>query len=175
MADLGVGRFIESVESVESVEAASAAITVIESSVIGRDLEALARSIRALALVESGDPVGGMAEAERAIGCCIERGDRYFSAGSHAAFALAAAAAGTKLDRALQVLDDGERVVAETGARGLLPELLYARARVHAARAEHEARRATLRHGLQIAGRNQALGWEKRFRDASASRVRQVP
>jgi hypothetical protein len=60
------------------------------------------------------------------------------------------AAAGTELDRALKVLDDGERVVAETGARGFLPELLYARARVHAASGEHEARRETLLRGLRV-------------------------
>jgi hypothetical protein len=61
--------------------------------------------------------------------------------------------------------------VADTGARGFLLELLYARARVHAARGEHEARRETLRHGLQVAGENQAQGWEKRFRDALADRT----
>jgi hypothetical protein len=38
-------------------------------------------------------------------------------------------------------LDDGERVVAETGGRGFLPELLYARARVHAAIGDHTPRR----------------------------------
>jgi hypothetical protein len=70
MAYLGVGRFHESVET------AGRAITAIETSGTARDFEALAWSIRALALTESGDPVGGMAEAERAIRSCIERGDR---------------------------------------------------------------------------------------------------
>ena len=56
----------------------------------------------------------------------------------------------------------------ETGARGFLPELLHARARVHAARGEHAARRETLRRGLHIAGENGAHGWEKRFHDALA-------
>jgi hypothetical protein len=44
-----------------------------------------------------------------------------------------------------------------------LPELLDARARVHAAKGEHEARRETLRRGLQIAKENGAHGCEKRF------------
>jgi hypothetical protein len=116
-----------------------------------------------------------MTEAELAIHRCAECGNRYMRPQSCAAFAIAAAAAGTELDRALEVLDDGERVVAETGARGLLPELLEARARVHAARGEHEARRQTLRRGLQVAGENQAQGWENRFRDALAGRTQQVP
>ena len=111
-----------------------------------------------------------MAEAGRSIRCCVERGNRWYRAGSCAAFAIAAAAAGNELDRALQVLDDGERVVAETGARGFLPELLDARARVHAARGEHEARRETLQRGLQIARENGAQGWAKRFGDALAGR-----
>jgi hypothetical protein len=155
----------------ESVEAAGRAITIFETSGTAREHEALARSIRALALTASSDPVGGMVEAERAIRCCIERGNRWSRAGSCAAFAVAAATAGTELDRALEILDDAERVVAETGARGFLPELRYARARVHAARGEHEARHQTLRHGLQVAGENQAPGWEKRFQDALASRT----
>jgi hypothetical protein len=148
---------------------------VIETSGTGRgDFEAPARYIRALALTESGDPLEGMAEAERAVRCCIERGDRWSRAGSCAAFALAAAADATELDRALQVLDDGERVVAETGARGFLPELLHARARVHFARGAHDARRDTLRRGLRVAGENEAHGWQKQFHDALADRVEPV-
>jgi tetratricopeptide (TPR) repeat protein len=139
MAYLGVSRFTESLDTV------GRAIMVIETSGTGREHEALARYIRALALTESGDPIQGMAEAERAIRCCLERDNRWYRAGSCAAFALAAAATGTELDRALQVLDDGERVVAETGARGFLPELLDARARVHAANGEHDARQSTTR------------------------------
>jgi hypothetical protein len=57
-------------------------------------------------------------------------------------------------------------VVTETGARGLLPQLLQARARVHAGRGEHDARRATLERGLQVAGENGAHGWQVRFEDA---------
>jgi hypothetical protein len=57
-------------------------------------------------------------------------------------------------------------VVAETGARGFLPELLDARAHVHAARGEHEDRLEVLRRGLQVARENHAQGWEKRFEDA---------
>jgi hypothetical protein len=101
-----------------------------------------------------------MAEAGRAIRCCVERGNRWYRAGGCAAFAFAAAAVGTELDRALEVLDDGQHAVAETGARGFLPELLDARARVHTARGEHDARRDTLRRGLQIASENGAQGWE---------------
>jgi hypothetical protein len=59
-------------------------------------------------------------------------------------------------------------VVTETGARGLLPELLDARARLRAARGEHDTWRQTLQRGLQIARENQAQGWEKRFQDALA-------
>jgi adenylate cyclase len=165
MAYLGVGRFTESVDT------AGRAITVIEASGTGRQDEALARSIRALALAESGDPLEGMAEAERAIRSCIETGNRYHRAGSCAAFAIAATATGTALDRALEVLDDGERVVAQTGARGFLPELLYARARVHAAIGDHAAQRAALKCGLQVASENKARGWEKRFGDALAGRT----
>jgi hypothetical protein len=65
-------------------------------------------------------------------------------------------------------LDDGERIAVETGARGFLPELLDARARVYAARGEHEARRETLQRGLQIARENQAQGWVKRLENALA-------
>jgi class 3 adenylate cyclase/tetratricopeptide (TPR) repeat protein len=165
MAYLGVGRFTESVET------AGRAITVIETSGTGRDVEALARYIRALALTESGDPIQGMAEAERAIRYCIESGNRFHRPPSCAAFALAAAAAGTELAHALRVLDDGERVVAETGAPGLLPELLHARARVLAAIGDHESRRAALERGLEVAGENGAHGWEKRFGDALAGRT----
>jgi hypothetical protein len=164
-AYLGVGQFTDSIDT------AGQAITAIETLGTGRDLEALARSIRALALTERGAPLQGVVEAGRAIRCCIEGGNRFFRAGSCAAFALAAAAAGTELDRALEVLDDGERVVAETGARGFLPELLYARAQVQAARGEHEARRETLRRGLHVAVANGAHGWEKRFNDALADRT----
>jgi tetratricopeptide (TPR) repeat protein len=169
MAYLGVGRFTESVDT------AGRAITAIETSGTGREHEALARSIRALALTETGDPAGGMAEAERAIRSCIEGANRWYRAGSCAAFAFAAAAAKTELDRALEVLDDGERVMADTGARGFLPELLYARARVQAARGEHEARRETLLRGLQVARENGAEGWAKRFGDALTGRTQQVP
>jgi hypothetical protein len=62
-------------------------------------------------------------------------------------------------------------VVAETGARGFLPELLYARARVNAAIGDHAAQRAALEFGLQVAGANGAHGWEKRFGDALAGRT----
>jgi adenylate cyclase len=157
---LGVGRFTEAVET------AGRAVALIETSGTGRHHEALARSIHALALTENGDPRRGMAEADRAIRCCVERGNRLFMSASCAGLALTAAAAGTQLDRALQVLDDGERVVAETGARGFLPELLDARAHVHAARGEHEDRLEVLRRGLQVARENHAQGWEKRFEDA---------
>jgi tetratricopeptide (TPR) repeat protein len=167
-AYLGVGRFTEAVDS------AGRAIAAIETSGTGRDQEPLARYTRALALTRRGDPVRGMAEAEKAIRCCVDSGNRWYRVGSCAAFAIAAAAAGTELDRALEVLDDGERVVAETGARGFLPELLDARARLHAARGEHDARRDTLRRGLQVAAENGALGWEKRFQDALAGRTHQV-
>jgi hypothetical protein len=88
-----------------------------------------------------------MVEADRAIRWCAECGDRLFMAGSCAAFAVAAAAAGIELDRALEALDEGENVIAETGARGLLP-LLDARARVHEGR---DVRREILRRGLQVA------------------------
>jgi len=115
-----------------------------------------------------------MAEAGRSIRCCVERGNRWYRAGSCAAFAIAAAAAGNELDRALQVLDDGERVVAETGARGFLPELLEARARVYAARGEHDARRETLQRGLQVARENQAQGWVKRFEAALTGKTEPV-
>jgi Tfp pilus assembly protein PilF len=158
---LGVGRFTEAAET------AGRAIALIETSGTGRHHEALARSIRALALTEN-DPRQGMAEADWAIRCCVERGNRLFMSASCAAFATAAAAARTELDRALRVLDDGERVVAETGARGFLPELLDARARVHAARGEHDARRETLKRGRQVAKENGAQGWEKRFEQALA-------
>jgi adenylate cyclase len=165
MAYLGVGRFNESVET------ASSAITLIETSGTGRQDEALARYTRALALTETGDPLQGMAEAERAIRCCIERGNRWHRAASCAAFAIAAAAAGTELDRALRVLDDGERVLAETRARGLLPELLYARGRVQAGIGDQTGHRTTLEHGLRVAGENGANGWVKRFGDALAGRT----
>jgi class 3 adenylate cyclase/tetratricopeptide (TPR) repeat protein len=164
-AHLGVGRFHESVRT------AARAITDIETSGTAREHEAHARTIRALALTESGDPLQGMAEAERAIRRCAECGNRYFAPQSCAAFATAAATAGIELDRAFEVLDDGERVVAETGARGFLPELLNARARVQAARGEHEARRETLQRGLRIAQENGAQGWVKRFEDALAGIV----
>jgi len=129
---------------------------------IGTDLDRMRdvfdEKVRALALSLTGDPCQGLAEAERAIRWCAECGNRLFMPWSCATFAVAAAAAGTELDRALRVLDDGEAMVAETGARGFLPELLDARARVHAARGEHEARRETLRRGLQVARENQAQG-----------------
>jgi class 3 adenylate cyclase len=163
---LGAGR------PADAVQAAHQGITVIETSDIGRDFEGCMRYLHSLALTEAGDPLRGLAEAERAIRRCIERGNRLYRPWSCAAFALAAAVAGTELDRALEVLDDGERIVAETGARGFLPELLDARARVHAARGEHAARRKTLLRGLQVASENQAQGWENRFRDAIAGRTR---
>jgi adenylate cyclase len=155
-------------QSVEAAEASERAIALIEKFNTLREAEPLARQIRALALVATGHPRPGMAEAERAIRCCVEQGNRAFTPWSCAAFAIAAATAATQLDNALEVLDDGEGVVAETGARGLLPELLDARARVRAARGEQEARRETLQRGLQIARENQAQGWEKRFEDALA-------
>jgi hypothetical protein len=161
---LGAGR------PADAVQAAHQGITVIEASDIGRDFEGCMRYLHSLALTEAGDPLRGLAEAERAIRRCLERGNRLYRPWSCAAFALAAAVAGTELDRALEVLDDGERIVAETGARGFLPELLDARARVHAARGEHAARRKTLLRGLQVASENQAQGWENRFRDAVAGR-----
>jgi hypothetical protein len=46
--------------------------------------------------------------------------------------------------------------------------LLDTRARVHAARGEHNAQLATLQRGLQIARENQAQGWVKSFEDALA-------
>jgi hypothetical protein len=115
-----------------------------------------------------------MAEAERAIRWCAKQGNRFFSPWSCAAFAIAAAAAGIELDRALEVLNDGERVASETGARGFFPELFDARARVHAARGEHEAQRETLQRGLQIALENGAHGWAKRFEDALAGEAEPV-
>jgi tetratricopeptide (TPR) repeat protein len=155
-------------QPVEAAEAARRSIVLIEKLNTWHEWEPLARQVRALALAAIGDPHDGMAEAERAIRCCAKQGNRFFTPWSCAAFAIAAAAAGTELDRALKVLDDGERVVADTDARGFLPELLDARARVHAARGEHEARRETLQRGLQVARENQAHGWEKRFKDALA-------
>jgi tetratricopeptide (TPR) repeat protein len=153
-------------QPVEAAEAAQRCVALIEKTNTVREVEPFARQLRALALAAAGDPHEGMAEAERAIRSCAEQGNRYFAPWSCAAFATAAAAAETELDRALEVLDDGERVIAETGARGLLPELLDARARVHTARGEHDARRETLQRGLKIARENQARGWEKRFEDA---------
>jgi hypothetical protein len=60
-------------------------------------------------------------------------------------------------------------VVAETGARGFLPELLDARARVQAAIGDNAGRRTTLQRGLEIAAENAAQGWKTRFEDALAS------
>jgi class 3 adenylate cyclase/tetratricopeptide (TPR) repeat protein len=156
-------------QPVRAAEAAQRSITLIEKTNTWREMEPRARQLRALALAATGDPHEGMAEAERAIHCCAKQGNRLLIPWSCAAFATAAAAAGSELDRALQVLDDGESVVAEIGARGFRPELLDARARVHAARGEHDARRETLQRGLQIAKENQAQGWEKRFEDALAA------
>jgi tetratricopeptide (TPR) repeat protein len=161
-AHLAAGR------PVEAVEAAQRSIALIEKANTLRDWEPFARQVRALALAVTGDPHEGMAEAERAIRCCAKQGNRLLSPWSCAAFAAAAAAAGTELDRALEVLDDGERVVAETGVRGLVPEVLDARARVHAARGEHDDELEALRRGLQIAQENGAQGWEKRFEEALA-------
>jgi hypothetical protein len=153
-----------------AVEAARDGIALIEASNMGRDFEGGMRYAYSLALTEAGDPLEGLAEAERAIRCCTERGNRLYRPWGCAAFAIAAAAAGTELDRALQVLDDGELVVAETGARGFLPELLYARAQIHSAKSDHEARLDTLRRGLKIARENEAQGWEAQFSDALESR-----
>jgi tetratricopeptide (TPR) repeat protein len=132
IAYLGAGR------PAEALEITSRAVRAMETS-HGGQFEAAVRPLHSLALTATGDPVRGMAEAELAIRRCVESGDRSFRPSSCAAFATAAAAAGTELDRAIEVLNDGERVVAETGARGLLPALLGARARVHAARGEHNA------------------------------------
>jgi adenylate cyclase len=132
----------------------------------GGHLEAVARPVHSLALTATGDPAGGLAEAGLAIRRCVECGNRAYLPQSCAAFAIAAAAGGTELDRALQVLGEGERVAVETEARGFLPELLDARARLHAARGEHRARRETLQRGLKVARENGAHGWEKRFEDA---------
>jgi class 3 adenylate cyclase/tetratricopeptide (TPR) repeat protein len=162
-------------QPVEAAEAARRCIALIEKANTWREYEPFARQLRALALAATGDPHEGMAEAERAISWCAKQGNQFFSPWSCAAFATAAAAAGTDLDRALQVLDDGERVVAETGARGFLPELLDARARVDAARGEDEARRReTLRRGLQIARENGSQGWVRRFEEALAGRTEPV-
>jgi hypothetical protein len=95
--------------------------------------------MHALALTAMGDPVAGMAEAaELALRRCAECGNRYCRPQICAAFATAAA--GTELDRPLEVLDDGERVVAETGARGFLPEPL---ARWHTWRRSAQAQEFT--------------------------------
>jgi class 3 adenylate cyclase/tetratricopeptide (TPR) repeat protein len=161
-------------QPVEAAEAVQRCITLIEKTNTVRELEPFARQLRALVLAATGDPHEAMAEAERAIRCCAKQGNRFQTPWSCAAFAIAAAAAGTELDRALQVLDDGERVVTETGARGFLPELLDARARVHAARGARDARRDALRRGLQIARENAALGWERRFKDALAGETEPV-
>jgi class 3 adenylate cyclase/DNA-binding IscR family transcriptional regulator len=158
---LGVGRHTEALQH-------TARAVGLLTTAHGGHLEARVRCLHSLALTATGDPVGGIAEAELAIRRCAECGNRYYRLQGCAAFAIAAVAARSGLDRAHEVLDDGERVVAETGARGLLPELLDARARVHAVRGEHEARRETLQRGLQIARENQAHGWEKRFEDALA-------
>jgi tetratricopeptide (TPR) repeat protein len=160
-------------QPVQAAEAAERAIALIGMNT-GREDEALARQIRAQALIAMGHTDQAMNEADRAIRCCVEHGNRFHMPWSCAAFALAAAAAGTELDRALEVLIAGERVIAETGARGFFPELLDARARVHAARGEHEARRETLHRGLQIARENGAHGWEKRFKDAMAGETESV-
>jgi class 3 adenylate cyclase/tetratricopeptide (TPR) repeat protein len=156
---LGAGRHTEALQHT------SRAVNLLKP-LHGGHLEAMVRPLHSFALTATGDPVAGMAEAQLAIRRCAECGGRYQWLQSCAAFATAAAAAGTELDRALDLLNDGERVAAETGARGLLPELLDARARVHAARGEHEARRETLERGRQIAQENGAHGWEKRFLDA---------
>jgi tetratricopeptide (TPR) repeat protein len=158
----------------EAAEAAEAAIGLIEKLNTSREHEALARQLRALALSATGDPHQGMAEDERAIRCCVEQGNRFLLPWSCAAFATAAAAAATELNRALHVLDDGERVLAAMGARGFLPELLYARAGVHTARGEHDVGRDTLRRGLQIAEENGAHGWAKRFHDALADTTKPI-
>jgi hypothetical protein len=63
---------------------------------------------------------GWCADRDQAISSCIERDNRFHRADSCAAFAIAAAA-GTELDRALAALDDGERMVAETGRAASSP------------------------------------------------------
>jgi len=165
-AYLGAGRLAE------ALEVTSRAVTLMGTA--HRGLEALVRSVHSLVLTETGDPLAGMVEAESAIRRCVEFGYRYFMALSCAAFATAATAAGTELARAVELLDDGERVVAETGARGFLPELLYARARVQTVIGHGDARRDTLRRGMAIARENGAHGWEKRFGDALAGTTERV-
>jgi tetratricopeptide (TPR) repeat protein len=167
LAQMSLGTaYIAAGRVAKALEVASRSVRLIETSHGGQ--EALARSLHSVALTRVGDPHGGMAEAERAIRCCTKQGNRFLTPWGCTAFANAAAAAGTELDRALEVLEDAERVVAETGARGLLSELLYARARVHAARGERDDRRETLQRGVQIARETQAHGWEKRFEEALA-------
>jgi hypothetical protein len=174
LAQLGLGgSYLGLARHTEALEHSSRAVNFGKESHSGH-LEAFVRPLHSLALTATGNPVGGMAEAELAIRGCAESGHRYLKPQACAAFAIAAATVGTELDRAHEVLDEGERMVAETGARGLLPELLFARARVHAAAGEHDARRETLRRGLQVAGENEAHGWVKRFGDALAGRTEPV-
>jgi tetratricopeptide (TPR) repeat protein len=161
------GTYLEVGRHTEALQHTSRALSLLKTS-HGGHLEAFVRPVHSLALTATSDPLGGMAEAERAIRRCAECGNRHHRPQACVAFAIAAAAAGTELDRAHEALDDGERVVTETGARGLLPELLDARARLRAARGEHDTWRQTLQRGLQIARENQAQGWEKRFQDALA-------
>jgi len=160
-AYLGAGR------PADAVKVTADAVTLMGTA--HRGLEALVRPVRSLALTGTDDPVAGMAEAELAIRHSVECRNRYFMAFSCAAFATAAAAAGAELARAVAVLDDAERVAGETGARGFLPELLYARAKVQAALGQHDARRDTLSRGLYVAKANAADGWERRLGDALAS------
>jgi len=152
----------------DAMAAANDALALIQSTGSGRDFEPFLRQQRSRVLTEAGEPDQGMLQAEQGIACGIRTANRFYEPWSCAAFAAAAAAARTELDRAVEVLDQGERVVAETGARGLLPELLDARARLQAARGERDSRRESLQRGLRIARENQAQGWEKRFRDALA-------
>ena len=149
-AYLGAGRLAE------ALEITSRAVTLMETSHGG--LEALVRPEHSLALTGTGDPLAGMAEAARAIRRCVECGNRQLRPLSCAAFATATAAAATGLGRASEILDDGERMVAETGARGFLPELLYGRALLQAAAGDQDARRDTLRRGVTVAGQNGAHG-----------------
>jgi hypothetical protein len=148
----------------------------IAEAISGPHARAVSQTTLAVAYLGVGRFTESVATADQAITLIETSGTaRYFGPVSCAAFAIAAAAAGTELNHALRVLDNGERVVAETGARGFLPELLYARARVQAAIGDHAEHRATLEHGLRVAGENGAHGWEKRFENALAGPTDPVP
>jgi tetratricopeptide (TPR) repeat protein len=153
----------------DAMAAANNALALIESTGSGRDFEPFLRQQRSRVSTAAGEHEQGILQAEQGIRCAIQTANRFYEPWSCAAFATAAAAARTELDRALEVLDQAERVVTETGARGFLPELLRARARVHAAKGEYEAELKTLQRGLQIARENHADGWSKRFQQALAA------